>query len=44
MSLCKNIYRIFKFLHNKFNKPAKLVIDLDHKLGYKDEFAESIEL
>jgi hypothetical protein len=29
MSICKNIFKIFKFLHNKFDKRMKLVIDFE---------------
>lgn len=27
MSICKNLAKLFKFLHNKFEKQMKLVVD-----------------
>ena len=35
MSIIKNIYKIFKFLHNKFDKRMKLVVDFEENLAYR---------
>ena len=44
MSICKNISKIFRFLHNKFEKPMRLVIDFSVHSAYRSQFAETFEL
>lgn len=44
MSICKNISKIFRFLHNKFEKPMRLVVDFNVPSAYRSQFAETFEL
>jgi hypothetical protein len=38
MSICKNIYKIFKFLHNKLEKRMRFIVDIEEKTAYRQEY------
>lgn len=39
LSICKNLAKLFKFLHNKFTKPMKFVVDFGERVAYRHEFS-----
>jgi len=43
-SICKNVSKMFRFLHNKFEKSMKLVIDFGESSAYRSEYSSSFEL
>jgi hypothetical protein len=44
MSICKNLSKIFNFLHNKCARQMRFVVDFGEPIAYRHEFSDHFEL